>query len=141
MEDMEKYLEAVKDLKMKIGEFLVRAQKEEPQISASNVMAVEKALRGFQIAYELCEEMEEASENYGENRGGNSSGNYGRQRRSRSTGRYMEGGYGWMPMPGPYYDGGNRYGLAENLERMAQTSGNDAERNAYRDAARYLRQG
>lgn len=137
MEDMKKYLDAIKDMKMKYGEFLIRAQKEEPQITATNATVVEKALRGFQIAYELCEELEEASENYGEN----SSGNYGRQRRNRSTGRYMEGGYGWMPMPGPYYDGGNRYGLAENLDRMAQMSGNDAERNAYRDAARYLRHG
>lgn len=133
MEDTEKYLEAIKDMKMKYGEFLIRAQKEEPQITATNATVVEKALRGFQIAYELCEELEEASES--------SSGNYGRQRRSRSTGRYMEGMYGWMPMPGLYYDGGNRYGLAENLERMAQMSGNDAERNAYHDAARYLRQG
>lgn len=129
MEDMEKYLDAIKDMKTKYGDFLIRAQKEEPQITATNATVVEKALRGFQIAYELCEELEEASENYGE------------RRRSRSTGRYMEGGYGWMPMPGPYYDGGNRYGLAENLDRMAQMSGNDAERNAYRDAARYLRQG
>lgn len=129
MEDMKKYLDAIRDMKTKYGEFLIRAQKEEPQITATNATVVEKALRGFQIAYELCEELDEASENYGE------------QRRSRSTGRYMEGGYGWMPMPGPYYDGGNRYGLAENLDRMAQMSGNDAERNAYRDAARYLRQG
>lgn len=129
MEDMEKHLDAIKDMKTKYGEFLIRAQKEEPQITATNATVVEKALRGFQIAYELCEELEEASENYGE------------RRRSHSTGRYMEGGYGWMPMPGPYYDGGNRYGLAENLDRMAQMSGNDAERNAYRDAARYLRQG
>ena len=129
MEDMKKYLDAIKDMKTKYGEFLIRAQKEEPQITATNATVVEKALRGFQVAHELCEELEEASENYGE------------QRRSRSTGRYMEGMYGWMPMPGPYYDGGNRYGLAENLDRMAQMSGNDAERNAYRDAARYLRQG
>lgn len=128
MEDMGKYLDAIKDMKMKYGEFLIRAQKEEPQITATNATVVEKALRGFQIAYELCEELEEASENYG------------RQRRSHSTGRYMEGAYGWMPIPGPYHDG-NRYGLAENLDRMAQMSGNDAERDAYRDAARYLRQG
>lgn len=83
MENMEKYLDAIKDMKMKYGEFLVRAQKEEPQITATNAAVVEKALRGFQIAHELCEELEEASEN--------SPGNYGRQRRSRSTGRYMGG--------------------------------------------------
>lgn len=122
---------------------------------------VKEALSAYQKACWLFEDLEEESgESYGAARGGNSGGrtggtgntgnsgggsygNYGRRRRD-SRGRYMDGGYfrggyGWMP--GPYYDGGNRYGLAEDLERMAQTSGNDAERNAYRDAARYLRQG
>ncbi len=50
----------------------------------------------------------------------------------------MMGGYGWMP--GPYYDGGDAYGLAEDLEHMAQTSGSEADKTAYREAARRLRQ-
>lgn len=159
---MEEYIEHIKKIKKLLGEYLEECAKDK-KIDAGNVTYVKEALSAFQKACWILEDLEEESgEGYGASRGGGRSGgsggssgggrsgggsggsynDYGRRRRD-SRGRYMDGGYsrgsyGWMP--GPYFDGGPDE-LAEELEQMAQSGGNDAKATALREAARWLRQG
>lgn len=131
---MDEYIESIKKVKKLVGDYLKECA-DDKKVDAGNITYVKEALSAFQKACWIIEDHEgEGGGEYGENRGGN----YGRQRRSARTGRYMMGGYGWMP--GPYYDGNDAYGLAEDLEHMAQNSGSEADKTAYREAARRLRQ-
>ena len=138
---MDEHIEAVKKIKKLIGDYLKECA-EDKKVDAGNITYVKEALSAFQKACWIIEDSESGSGGYGENRG--NSGGYGRQRRSARTGRFMDGGrgmvYGWMPAPGPYYDGQDKAELAEELESIAQ-SGSGEMSNALREAARHLRNG
>lgn len=142
---MDEHIEAVKKIKKLIGDYLKECA-EDKKVDAGNVTYVKEALSAFQKACWIIEDSEGGSGGsggYGENRG-NSGGGYSARRRSSRTGRFMDGGrgmvYGWMPMPGPYYDGQDKAELAEELESIAQ-SGSGEMANALREAARHLRNG
>lgn len=153
---MEEHLEHIKKIKKMLGEFLGDIA-EEKKIDGTNIAIVKETLSAYQKACWICEDLEEETENYGASRGGsnrsggssggsstNSGGGYSARRRNPRTGRFMDGGrgmvYGWMPVPGPYYDGQDKAELAEELESIAQ-SGSGEMANALREAARHLRNG
>lgn len=145
-EDEMEHKEHLEKIKKMVEDLLGRFAKEDA-INERDIATVKEAVSAYQKLCDLCEE---GGEGYGA-RGPR----YGARRRD-SRGRYMTGrgmdgygmggGYGWMPATyydGPYYDGPAEHGeLAEELERMAQDAGiSEADKTAFREAARRLRQG
>jgi len=124
------HLDHIKQIKKLVGDFLGEIA-EEKRINGANIATVKEAVSAFEKLNRLCEEAED------ENR-------YGARRRD-SRGRYMDNRmpsrmYGnWMP--GPYYDGGSKAELADELETLAQGDGSEGMTTALREAARWLRQG